>query len=646
MIRRNSFFWLVPMILITSMMGLGACGGGGGSSGGSNSSGGISCTLTGTVMTGSNPISGVVVTLFEAAATGQNADSLGSDTTNSNGTFSIPFTTPKGSAVLYVTATGGSIGGSSSSLAALVSTSASNSSCPSAITINELTTAAFAYTFEQFWNNGTAHNNGLSGQILSLSNQINLYSNLVTTSGSLTSLSNSTSSGTGSTLNSLADMISSCLNISNDCSTLFSSATPSGGVQPANTLEAAINISSNAQGLNWNNLFNLVISICSSSCIGTQPPPVKTGKNLPLTILGSNLKSPTSVAIDGNNNVWIGVLLGVEEIPAGQYFCTTSTPCPIFSGIFNSFVLSPTGVGGLAIDGNNNVWVANLNSVMEIPAGSTPGKLTPLVFSGSSLSSATAIAIDGHNNVWVANGTANTVVEIPSGSSPSSFAPKIFSGSGINTPLGLAVDGQNNIWVSNAGGNDVTKIPSGASSCGSCILFGNGPNGGLGSGAIAVDGKGNVWIAGNDDAVEIPNGTTSCAYISSTNTYPCPAYVSLEATQGGYQGGDQGIAIDGEGNVYLTLPTLTSPSTTPGAVLKIPYNAVIDNTTGTSNFGFCDPTCTLYAGGIGHEGPDPLGIAIDGSGNVFIVNNGINDDSIADNFAVPVAVPLCKIAGC
>ena len=66
MIRRNSFFWLVPMILITSMMGLCACGGGGGSSGGSNSSGGISCTLTGTVMTGSNPISGVVVTLFDA----------------------------------------------------------------------------------------------------------------------------------------------------------------------------------------------------------------------------------------------------------------------------------------------------------------------------------------------------------------------------------------------------------------------------------------------------------------------------------------------------------------------------------------------------------------------------------------------------
>src|SRR5581483_7375807 len=65
-------------------------------------------TLSGTVMGGAAPISGATVTLFKAGNTiGGSSSSLGSSTSDTHGKFSIPFTPPGTTSILYLVAQGG-----------------------------------------------------------------------------------------------------------------------------------------------------------------------------------------------------------------------------------------------------------------------------------------------------------------------------------------------------------------------------------------------------------------------------------------------------------------------------------------------------------------------------------------------------------
>jgi DNA-binding beta-propeller fold protein YncE len=86
----------------------------------------------------------------------------------------------------------------------------------------------------------------------------------------------------------------------------------------------------------------------------------------------------------------------------------------------------------------------------------TPAEV-PFLFKDLGLNSPLGIAVDGANNVWVANSGAQSVTEI-SILGGGGHGDAFFTGGGLNQPDGITVDNSGNVWVTNTAGNSVTEM--------------------------------------------------------------------------------------------------------------------------------------------------------------------------------------------
>jgi len=235
-----------------------------------------------------------------------------------------------------------------------------------------------------------------------------------------------------------------------------------------------------------------------------------------------------------------------------------------------SYPVSESPCYGLAVDGHNNLWVANYwaNSVSKIngatgtaigtyPTGNAPW----------------GVAVDGSGNIWVTNTGGSSVTKL-SGATGATIGTY---GVGIN-PEGIAIDRDGNVWVANTGSNNVMKLNGTTGATIFTHAVGSRPMG------IAVDSSGNAWVGNWDNySVTKINGSTN-------------------ATIGTYSvhGNPYGIAIDQSGNVWVTNHYDNSVSKLNGST-----GAVL----GTYIVG-------TFANGDGW----PNGISIDQNGNAWVVN--------------------------
>jgi hypothetical protein len=185
---------------------------------------------------------------------------------------------------------------------------------------------------------------------------------------------------------------------------------------------------------------------------------------------GIGLDAPNSIAIDGNNNVW------VANHSSASVTALNSSGAPLAGSPYTGGGL--TGSGGqtvgqsIAIDNSGNVWIINGNSsVTALNSSGTPLPGSP--YSGGGLNGAIAIAIDGDGNAWVASngpytsndGTGYTnsrITELLSSGSAASPGSGFTAGF-INTPTGIAIDGAGDVWVINDSFlSDPLTAPSGA----------------------------------------------------------------------------------------------------------------------------------------------------------------------------------------
>jgi len=110
-----------------------------------------------------------------------------------------------------------------------------------------------------------------------------------------------------------------------------------------------------------------------------------------------------------------------------------------------------------AIDGNGRVIFSNSNTVLTTVTGSGSGETTGSITS-TCMSSGRGIAIDGNNNIWVAN-TGTSTVSV-NGSNTTTYTVCEFNSAGtlisatagygphnINIGRGIAVDLSGNVWV-------------------------------------------------------------------------------------------------------------------------------------------------------------------------------------------------------
>jgi hypothetical protein len=207
---------------------------------------------------------------------------------------------------------------------------------------------------------------------------------------------------------------------------------------------------------------NIWIANCGSDSVTQFPNGNPENRNFS----GIGLSGPFGTAIDAEGNAWITgnssdsvVALAVDGTPlTGSPFTGGGLSAPL----------------GIAVDSLDNVWVANSGGV---PIGSvlcgtprTPGG-TPSVteigrdgrrmrsFTGGGQTTPWGIAVDGNDNIWVANFAGQRLTEL-CGARPSNCPPRHDTGDaispatgysfdGLTRNTGVAIDPSGNVWLAN-----------------------------------------------------------------------------------------------------------------------------------------------------------------------------------------------------
>ena len=237
------------------------------------------------------------------------------------------------------------------------------------------------------------------------------------------------------------------------------------------------------------------------------------------------------------------------------------------------------------------------------------------------------VAVDGAGNVYVAdrnNATirkvtpAGVVTTLAGSAGQNGSADGTGAAASFSYPSGVAVDGAGNVYVADSDNNTIRKVTAAevvTTLAGSVGLSGSAD--GTGAAArfsyptgVAVDGAGNVYVAD---------------YYNDTIRKVTPAGVvtTLAGTAGQYGSADgtgatarfsypTGVAVDGAGNVYVA-------DSDNNTIRKVTPAGVVTTLAGSSGQqGSADGT------GAAASFYNPRGVAVDGSGNVYVADSDNN----------------------
>ncbi|MEW6144013.1 MAG: hypothetical protein AB1598_03235 [Thermodesulfobacteriota bacterium] len=579
--------------------------------------GGSDLTLKGRVIAGEEPVSGSSVTIYAAGTI--IAESLGGDTTDSEGNFSIKFRRPAESGIIYAVARGGTPRGNTSPNDALVFLTVIGEvgGRPDSVTLNELTTIASVWTNAQLLKGSAIIGNG-TGIYNAAGNVENLVNIETGRLGAVIENEvNGSRTGASASVNALGNIVHSCavLSAADSCERLFTSATPPGWDAPSNTLAALHNIALNPS-VNVNEIFSLLPGSEPYFPVPDSPPRAWT---IALKYTDGGLDAPGAVAVDADGNVWAtnGLMLGPEYCPGESSGVTKLSP--------DGFPLSPpygfTGggidgsVSGIAVDQTGNVWIGNSRggSVSLLTPDGTPLSPEGTGFrANGNTGRVEGTAVDYDGNVWLVNnapsaecpGCGNSLILFPGGY-PENAVTFAYPGTDtLDGPFDIALDLEGDLWVTNSAGNTVTSIdPLGN------VVYQSLPGlGGIGEPrGIAIDSIGNVWIA-NHSGIE-GSGTGSVTLLD-----PYGENAPGSAFAGGGLQGPWGIAVDGRDNVWVA-------DFNGGALVNLCGARDENCPQGLSTGDAISPPGGYDGGGaLQHI----TSVAIDQAGNVWVANN-VND---------------------
>jgi len=524
--------------------------------GSSGSSGSFSGGISGSVSGGLSSVVGATVNLFIPG----NATPLATAITASDGSYTLTFSNPGGTSLLYLSVTGGNAGGGINTKNQFLAIAGTTAAVLSNQKVNEMTTAAVEFDAFNLGilqdTNGTvtlsAPKNGAGA-----TNAVTQYNNLIAT-GNLNTANANLVTATQNGLKVMADMFASCIEAPAQCSTLFNTAVSTGGSSAVTLLESGVNALNNSANV-ASSLYTIAFPLNANTGFtlssASMPGGFSFNNAFPASTNIFNVGGgPQCIAFDASGNAWISSAgNGVVELSA------TGT-------LLNNFSVGSSPFG-IVIDAANNIWLANIgnSSVTEINSSGT------LLNSISMNSQTVGLGIDPTGNIWVAagNGAAsNHVTEISaSGTVLNSFATP------SSTGQGMTIDASGNIWlisggitVINSAGSLINKF-SATTSFGLAIdsagnawsTAGNkySLNGTLltsGSGtagqSTSIDSAGNIWT-GNQGATQIgemnPNGLRIATYTMNA--------------------GSRGVQIDINGNVWVAQNSGTTVTEIVGAAL-------------------------------------------------------------------------------
>ena len=564
--------------------------------------------FTGRALAGTQPIIGAMVQLYAAGTTGNGSPgtSLLSSTlkTDAAGAFSVPagYGCPAASSQLYVIVVGGQVGTAANPAITLATPIGACNQVTSGaqFVINEVTTAATAWGLSQFLSPG--------GNIGAASTNTQGLANAAATVASLANLTTGTSPGAAfpqnasspeAKINSVANLLNTCTTASSPtgCSPLFSATTPAGASAPGNTLDAALNLVRNP----GSNVATLYTQSATSTAFTPALTAAPSDWTMFLNYTGGGMSSPSSVGIDATGNVWVA-----------SYFSAATKFSPTGNLVFPAITSGGLNQSyGLAIDAQNNAWIPNQMSPMSVNAGF--GSVTQISPTGQLISGQngytagglaypTAVAIDTNGTAWVADNYNASITLLSSTGQPLSGSSG-YTSSQLAFPVAIALDAGNNGWIANGFGTTITKV----SLDGGNVTFTaydccNDPRN------LAIDQRGFVWVAnylGDSISQLASDGTViSSGYSDNKTSIYHP----------------QGIAIDGSGHVWAANYLGNSITELAGSAASSPGQIL-------------SPTAGYATDAALNE---PFALAIDASGNLWIVNYLSNTLTEIVGLATPV----------
>ena len=466
--------------------------------------------LDGAVMTGDTPIVGSEVVLWQA---GQDAPvQLATATTAADGSFKLDANPVGDAGVLYLTAQGGTPSGGVENPAIALMTLL-GSDLPEEATLNEMTTVSAAYVSGRFLD-GTA----LSGNALGLTILSKNHANLVdvATGGfgeRIQDPLNSTQTSTMANLATLSTLLAGCVRQVQDdsCDDLFSATTAPNGTVPSTTLDAVRLLvkSKSHQPEAVFALLDAFYPVPKGKTLRNTPympyrSTAPTAWTLAIKFTGGGLSAPGKMMFDKDGNLWAGAnfIVGSQASDAlwdGNLakFTSDGVPLsPITTGFHGGGLEGPAF--SLAIDQQGRAWITSTgsNTVSVFDSDGTP--LSPeegYNFDGA-LGQMGGIIATPKGDIWGLDFSKGRVVSFESadpakgklycqGDDPTSDD----STCGLDGAFFLAIDQQDRIWITNAIKNYVSRFSVKNPEKMEHFKVGYSPKG------LAVDSKGNVWVA-------------------------------------------------------------------------------------------------------------------------------------------------------
>ncbi|AZC13428.1 NHL repeat-containing protein [Microbacterium sp. ABRD28] len=486
------------------------------------------------------------------------------------------------------------------------------------VTLNERTTVAAGYGMAQFFGDAQP-----SGEEMPLANAAAMAANLADVATGeygevLTSSPNGSETEALATFTSLTAMLSACLTEEAACVSLFETAAGASPVASAAAAFAAIARDPSAEP---DALFDLAQEAAGAEP-GLSDPPAAWTLALRFDGDGQSLDGPGNFAIDPRGHIWINNNYEYGDDPTvpvcGSDEMFEFAPDGELVGTYSGGGLSGSGFG-IDFDAEGRLWLSNYG--FAAPEPGCPADQQPLHnsmtlfddgeflspdtgFTQGDLSWPQGIEVARNGDVWIANCGNDTVAVYPDGDPEQA---RNLGSLGLEQPFTVIDNGQL-LFVSAMVNSAVAVVDRDGTPIPGSPLTGpfDRPMG-LGS-----DAAGNVWVANSGgislpcpDRVEEGRGVPSVTMIAPDGS----------TTAGPFTGGGVvlpwGLAVDGVGNVWVANFDGQRVSAFCGADPSVCPRG-LDTGDGIS------PDDTGYAfDGLTRS----TGIAVDPSGNVWVMNN-------------------------